>query len=168
MDVIAIWTVTIGVWAADLPALELRALAKQVALPAGAAEKWDAIGNYTIIEAKATTTVKLYYSDSDSIADKQRRRGNVGVGSSYPNFFSIHAIYRVSRGPWKYEKLFGGARVGFWKVVEVKPEAVTIQVRSKHIIFSNNPIQLTHEQLKEIYEPMPLRLTMKDGVPLLK
>ncbi len=167
MDVITIWTVAIGVWAADLPAIELRALGKQVALPAGAAEKWDAIGTYTIKQGKATTIVKLYFSDSDSIADKAERRGGIGM-RTYPNFFSIHAVYREGDGPWKHKELYRVARVGFWKVSEVKPEAVTVQVRSKAIIFSNSPIRFTGEDLKRIFEPVPLRLTLTDGVPTLK
>ena len=66
MDLITAWTIAAGIWAADLPALELRALANQVALPTGAAEKWDAIGTFAI----KGTTVKLYFADTDSIAEK--------------------------------------------------------------------------------------------------
>ena len=167
MNVITFWTIAIGVWAADLPALELRALAKQVALPTGAAEKWDAVGTYAIKEGKTTTTVKLYYADSDSIADKAERRGGVGI-RTYPNFFSLQTVYREQGGLWKHKELYRVARVGFWKVAEVKPEAVTIQVRSKAIIYSNSPSRFADEELKRIYEPIPLRLTVKDGIPTLK
>jgi hypothetical protein len=168
MDAITIWTVAVGIWAADLPSLELSALAKNVALPAGAAEKWDAIGTYTFKGGTAATTVKLYYADSDSIADKVERRGGFGIMRLYPNHFSIHAVYREGAGPWKHKKLYGAYRVGFWNVAKVKPDAVIIQVRSKMIIFSDSPIRFTDEELKRIYKPVPLRLTLKDGVPSLE
>jgi hypothetical protein len=167
MDVMTIGTVVVAIWAADLPALEIRALAKQVALPAGAAERWDVIGTYTIKERKATATVKLYYADSDSIADKVERKGGIGM-RTYPNFFSIHAVYRNGDGPWKYTEMYRVARVGFWKVAEVKPDAVTLQVRSKLILFSNSPIRFTEEERRRIYEPVSMRLTVKDGIPELK
>src|SRR5262245_56204073 len=128
MDVMTIWTVVVGIWAADLPALELRTLATQVALPPGAAESWDAIGTYTIQDGKATATVRLYYDDTDSIADKAVRKGGWSLGfRPYPNFFSIYAVYRNGDGPWKYKEMYKVARVGFWKVLEVKPDAVTLQ-----------------------------------------
>ena len=166
MAVVTVWTVVIGIWVADLPALELRTLAKQVRLPANAAEEWDAIGTYTLKGEKATTTVKLYYADSDSIAKKMERKR--GMGRIYPNSFSIHAVYREGDGSWKYKELYRVGRVGFWKVAEITPEVVTVQVRSKAIIFSNNPIHFTDEELKRMYEPASMQLTLKDGVPSLE
>ncbi len=167
MDVVAILSIAVSIWTVDLPALELRALAGQVVLPAHATEEWDAIGTFILKSEKAAdTTVKLYYFDTDSAAKKMERKG--GMGFIYPNYLSIHAVYREGDGPWKYKELYGVFRVGFWKVAEVKPEAVTIQVRSKAIIFSNDSIRFTDEELKRIYEPVPMQLTLKDGVPSLK
>jgi hypothetical protein len=167
MDAMTICTVVVGIWAADLPTLELRALAKQVDLPAGAVEKWDAIGTYTIEQRKATAIVKLYYADSDSIADKEKRKGGVG-SKEYPNHFEIYAVYRNGMGPWKHKKICGRWRIGFSKVVDVKPDAVTLQVVSKFIFWANRPNLLTNEQIERIYEPQSIRLTLKDGVPELK
>jgi hypothetical protein len=165
MDMVTVWTVAVGIWATGFPAIELRALAKQLALPAGAAEEWDAIGTFTIRSEKAATTVKLYYADSDSIADKSGRGGGIRF-RMYPNFFSIHAVYREGDAPWKHKVLYRAARVGFWKVAEVKPETVTLQVRSKARIPLDGPF--TDEELKRIYEPVALRLRLKDGLPALK
>jgi hypothetical protein len=168
MGVITIWTVAIAIYTAGLPSIELRAVAKQVALPARAAEEWDAIGTYVLKGKKVATTVKLYYVDSDSIADKEMRKGGFG-GRIYPNHFSIHVVYREGNGPWKHKQLYGVYRVGFWKVADVKPDAITIQVRSKHLMFSEDVIRFrfSDEDLRRIYEPVPLRVTLKDGVPSL-
>ncbi len=167
MDMVRIWAIVFGIWAADLPAVELPAQSKQVVLPAGAADKWDAIGTYALKEESAATTLKLYYADSDSIADKAKRKGDL-ERRHYPNSFTIHAVYRVGDGPWKYKELFSAARVGFWKVTEVKPETITIQVRSKLILMSNSPIRFTDEEIGRIYKPAAMRLTLKEGTPVLK
>jgi len=167
MDVIAVWSVAFAILAADLPARELRALAKQINLPPGVADQWDAIGTYKLKRGQATTIVKLYYADSDSIAKKVERQGGVGF-RPYPNFFSLHGVYRQGDGPWKHKKLYGVARAGFWKVTEVKPDAVTIQVRSKAIIFLNGSVRFSEAELKRMYKPVPMQLILKDGVPVLK
>jgi hypothetical protein len=168
MAVAMLWTVVVGIGAAGPPSEDLRALAKQVSLPAGAADKWDAIGTYTLKGRKVPTTVKLYYSDSDSIADKvARARGRRFGTKTYPNFFSIHAVYREGDGPWKHKELYGGPRVGFSKVAEVKPEAVTIQLRSKLKLIINRRIRWSDEDLKRLSTPISTRLSLKDGVPSL-
>jgi hypothetical protein len=163
MDLMTICTVTVGIWATDFSARELRAFAKQVALPAGAAEQWDAIGTYTIQEGKAAATIKLYYADSDVIADKAKRRDK-----GYPNSLSMHAVYKNGDGPWKYKEIYSVGGLGFWKVVEVKPDVITLQVRSRMNLFLDSPIRFTEEEITRMYEPMSMRLTLKDGVPSLK
>ena len=40
-------------------------------------EGWDEIGSYTLNEKDTAYKVKLYVSDSDSVADKERKRGCV-------------------------------------------------------------------------------------------
>jgi hypothetical protein len=165
---VGIWAAdAVSIWAADLQTQELGMLAKRVDLPPGATEEWDGIGTISLKGEKADTTIKLYSADSDSIADKEVRKGSVGIRTS-PNFFSIHAVYRDGDGPWKYKELYGAARVGFLKVAEVKPDSVTIQVQSKAILWSDSPVRFTNEELKRIYEPVSLLLTLKNGVPSLK
>src|SRR5262245_10207606 len=127
MDALAFWSVAVGICAVNPPVLELKALSRKVALPSRASDRWDAIGTFTIKEDKATTIAKLYFSDSDSIAEKVELRGGFGI-RMYPNSFSIHAIYRQENGPWKHKELFGAARVGFLKVADVRPDAVTLEI----------------------------------------
>jgi hypothetical protein len=167
MDVFTVWTVAIGIWAADLPTHELRALAKQAALPAGAVDRWDAIGTYTLKGENVIVTVRLYLEDSDLVADKAKRRNEI-EHRHYPNSFYIHAVYREGNAPWKYKELYRRARVGFWKVVEVKPEAVTIQVRSKLILTFDDLKRFTEPELAHIFEPQPMKLNLEAGVPILK
>jgi hypothetical protein len=167
MDLVTFWGLAFGIWTADLPALELRALATQAGLSSAAADRWDAIGTYSLKGERTVTTVKLYYEDTDSIADKVERKGGFG-GRIFPNFLSIHALYRMADGPWKHKKLYSAARVGFWKVAKVRPQVVTIQVRSKMVFYSNDPIRFTVEEMERIYKPVSMRLTLKDGVPELK
>jgi hypothetical protein len=166
---VLIWTVAASFGLADLTSLELRILSTQVALPRGAIDYWDAIGTYTLKGDKGPVTIKLYCSDTDSRAEKEQRRfGFPLLGGMYPNFFSLHAIYREGKGPWLHKDLYRCAREGFWKVAEVKPDAVTIQVRSKLILPYPCPIRFTKEDLERIYRPVPLRLTLKDGTPTLE
>ncbi len=166
MGLIEAFAIAIGIWGAALSTLELRALATQVALPDRAVEEWDCIGTFRI-EGETATTVKLYYSDSDSIAEKEKRRGRIGF-RIYPNSFDIHAVYRAGDGPWKYKRLLGCARAGFGQVGEITPTAVTVEVRSKLIIFRESQIHFSAEEIDRIYKPTPLRLTLKDGEPTLK
>jgi hypothetical protein len=144
---------------------------KALTLPQGA-DDWDGIGTYTLGSGGSATTVKLYVYDSDSVADKQARRGHTLVGRTYPNFFSIHAVYRVGDGRWKHQELYRVARVGFHKVVEAKPEAVKLQVRSKLILFPDAegslPDWLDEQQIREIYEPVTMTLSVKDGSLVLE
>ena len=64
--------VALGLYSTHLPASELRALAREVDLPAGAVDRWDVIGTYTLKEGKTSITIKLYSADTDSASSRSR------------------------------------------------------------------------------------------------
>src|SRR5262249_61344936 len=109
--------------------------------------------------------------ESDSIADKHQKRGEIAI-PRYPNSFSLHALYQCGDDRWLYKELYAVARTGFHKVSEVKPEAIKLQLRSKFIIFMNQdgslPDGFDEKRLKEIYEPQTMVLSLRKGVPFLE
>ena len=125
------------------------------------ADFWKEIGTYEVKEKDTTVKVKVYSVDTDDSAF---------LGGSYPNSFSLHAVYQVGDGPWQYKKLYAVGRVGFHKVLEVKPDAVKFQVRSKLMILmdGDDSLQLDEKQLEEIYRPRTKTLSVKKGVPVLE
>jgi hypothetical protein len=137
--------------------------------PPKGAEDWDEIGTYTLKGEKASVTIKLYVLDSDSVADKKEKKGTIAL-RTYPNYFSIHAIYQVNDGPWKHKTLYSCWRVGFLKVTEVKRERVSLQVRSKFIMMmkSDGSLPFDEETRRQIYEPETLTLVLEKDVPVLK
>jgi hypothetical protein len=62
--------------------------------------------------------------------------------------------------------------MGFHKVLEVKPEAVKLQVRSKLLLIpepdGSFPPWLDRERREEIYRPQTKTLSVKKGVPVLE
>jgi hypothetical protein len=170
MNAIVVCAIIVSAWAPDFAALDLRGVGKDVILPRGAEWQWDAIGIYRLKAADTITTIKLYYQDSDCVAVKQQKRDplRVYLGTFYPNTFSIHAVYRQEGQQWKHKELWRRGRVGFLRVAVVKSESVTVEVRSKHIIFSGDPIETSEEVRRQIGGPVPLQLTLKNGAPSLE
>ena len=60
MGLFSTCAILVGLVTANLSALELRAMEKQLGLPAGRMTDWDAIGTYTLKGERASATVKLF------------------------------------------------------------------------------------------------------------
>jgi hypothetical protein len=134
-----------------------------VPLPKGS-EDWDYLGTFRLVEGRKTFTVCLYAQDTDSIAAK--REG----GGSYPNFFSLHAMYRAGSGAWVHKKVYGAARVRFSRIVSVTPDAAVLELCPNVMIFSgpNGYPDWVLERAAEINKPFTERLRIVGGVPTLK
>jgi hypothetical protein len=166
----------------DPTALELHMLANMVELPQDAEYFWELIGTYEMREGWKVRTVKLYQTDTDHYPKRAQLWASFGVGgprmkfmtfmgSPYPNFCHIHAIYQGDDNKWRHKEIFRGARMGFNKVAEVKDEAVTLEFSSRFIMMTtlggdkNNDIHFSEEQIREIYKPWQQRIVLKNGEP---
>src|SRR5262245_31902630 len=77
----------------------------EVRLPEGG-ENWDYLGVFELQGQNGpAVAVRLYALDTDSVAEKEMKKGGWGM-SIYPNSFSLHAMYRPRTGPWTHTKLY--------------------------------------------------------------
>lgn len=172
MDLFTAWTLAIGICSANFAPFEVFLLSKLVNLPAGAFAgaviEWDPIGTYELKGDGTTTIIKLFYTDSDSVADKMDRWNGFGV-RYYPNSFTIHAVYCKDGGPWQYKRLCSYARCGFLRVAEAKRDSVTIEIKSKLIInLTNADRQFNEELIDRLGKPDSKILTLERGEPQLQ
>jgi hypothetical protein len=141
----------------------------EVRLPKGG-EDWDFIGTFKLMDGKdKIVTVRLYAYDSDSVAEKRLKQHGVAM-SFYPNFFSLHAMYRTASGEWKHSELYGVFRVRFRKVQRTTADSVLLELRPNCII-TLDPKKDIDEQMKraeKINEPFTEELTLVEGVPRIK
>jgi hypothetical protein len=151
----------------ELPRTETRRQYKPEDAFPKESEYWDEIGTYRLKGDRRVVTIKLYYRDSDSVADKVDKQGRFSF-RTYPNFFAIHAIYQEGTGPWKHAKLYSVARVGFGKVGNPNPESVKLLLRSKAIIFARPGQPIDKDLVKRLAEPIGVTLTVKNGIPVIE
>jgi hypothetical protein len=137
--------------------------------PGSGAADWDYIGTFTLQDGSTSYRIRLYYEDSDNVADKQMKRTGFGPGMSYPNHFALHAVYRVGSGPWQYRNVLGGGRMTFTKVVEAKRDRVHLLLQPKFMILIQSDKDWARaDQMKDINKPYPWDLFIKDGVPTVE
>jgi hypothetical protein len=127
-------------------------------LPPAAKDYWDFVGTYRLRERGTDWDVRVYSHDTDSVAEKEWKRGGSGDWM-YPNFFKLYAVYRPARGEWRLKELYSGARVGLARVGEVKPESVELIFTTKFLLRVGQ---------KDVNQEGPHHLSIKDGVPQLK
>jgi hypothetical protein len=133
------------------------------------AQDWDFIGAFKFRDRDKERAIAVYYVDSDSLAEKRSARGQLSV-FSYPNFFSVRAVYENCAGTWVHKELYRAARVGFVRVKSRSSEAVVLELSPRFIV----SIQLGEnfeekaKWLEEVNKPFEKRLTFEAGVPVLK
>jgi hypothetical protein len=133
------------------------------------ARDWDFIGAFKFRDRDKERSVTLYYVDSDSLAEKRSARGELSF-FSYPNHFSVRAVYENCSGTWVHKEIYRAARVGFVRVKSRSPEAVVLELSPRFIV-SIQPgenFEETAKWLKEVNKPFEKRLTFEAGVPDLK
>ena len=144
--------------------VNLDAWAPPVPLPAGG-EDWDYVGTFRLAEDEQSATVRLYVYDSDSVADKEAKRGELSL-HSYPSFFALHAFYRVGAGEWAHREVYSLGRTGFVRVVGQAGGAVSLELRRAFRSDLTRDSKDDLERVRQANKPYTIRLTLKEGVPV--
>jgi hypothetical protein len=114
------------------------------------AERWDYLGTFRLNDCGEERAVVLCCFDTDW-----------AVGCT-PNLFALHAVYQGVTGNWVHEKVFSGSRVGFGKVGDSSPEAVSLELHGKCSF-----IRPGVPRVAEGNRPFVLRLSFENGVPVI-
>jgi hypothetical protein len=135
------------------------------------ARDWDLVGVYQLQKDGRIVDVRLYNVDSDNICEKRAARGEPRHVMSYPNSFTLVALFREADNPWERIDLYSVGRVGFDRVQKVSPEAVNIRLRSKKIVFfaldGSAQLPSVKSQLANYPKPWTRTLILRDGRPVL-
>src|SRR5262249_53583184 len=110
-----------------------------------------------------------YAYDSDSVAEKRRRRDGFGF-STYPNFFALHAIHRMESQEWEHTKIYAATRVHFNMVQKNTVDCVFLEFQPYFPVDIRLGEATDEARLKwaaEINKPFTQILTIADGVPVL-
>jgi hypothetical protein len=130
---------------------------------------WDYIGRFTLRDRGKPRTIKLYYYDSDSAAEKDRKQGGLGIGT-YPNVFLLHAMYKDNYGKWTQKEVYDILRVRFTRVKVAKSDFVELEFRRTFRTFPDQGETLEDavKRLKKGNKPFTMTLFFVEGVPTLK
>src|SRR5688500_13533474 len=91
-------------------------------------EYWDFHGRFRLTDNRGRPVeVILYAFDSDSVREKQVKRGE-HPPRYRPNWLVLHAMYRSGPGGWQHKQLYSTTQTGFGKVRECAGQGVALEL----------------------------------------
>jgi hypothetical protein len=123
------------------------------------AEEWEFIGAFRVKDGGKERMILLYQYDTDLVA----KWGSYTI----PNSFALHAVYHDEDGKWLHRDVYHVACAGFQRIVETRPEGVTIELAGRSPV-TFRPGEDVKKLLDEANKPFQMRLTFENGVPTLK
>jgi hypothetical protein len=128
---------------------------------------WDFIAAFRLTDVKGRkVTIRLYAYDSDSVADKLSAKGQSAL-VLYPNMFSLHAMYWVGKGEWQHKEVLSAARVRFVQVKERGADSAVLELRP-NFWHTLGDLKQAKKEGREINKPFTRKLSLSDGVPVVK
>jgi hypothetical protein len=123
------------------------------------AKYWDSIGVFRLKGQDRERVIALYFLDSDSELFEF-------PGATWPNFFSIHAVYEAQPGNWVHNVAYSRARVGFRKVLKIEPTAVVLELLPKCMLYTSSPDEM--KRAMEINKPLQVSFSFENGILVAK
>ncbi len=126
------------------------------------AEDWRFLGAFPLTSGDWRRLLILYCEDTSYV---YQRTGLL----LYPNFFTIHAVYRDFDGKWVRKTVIGRARVSFVRVKAHSSTSVDLQLRPGVMVMAqpNESIKQMQERAKQINQPFVVSLALDfDGNPV--
>jgi hypothetical protein len=131
------------------------------AIPKDAAN-WDRIGLFALMDGDERRLVLLYYYDSDSVAFKEYKAKGIGT-NSYPNWFSVHAVYQHASTKWTHQEVFECARVRFVRIAHATAEQLILECRPNFKLISPLPGEDADQAWNRVNKPFTQRISFVHG-----